>query len=66
MTLNRMQRIHCELEFAVGIILNQEDHRRDHDGDDTDRSTEAVVRSYFGEVCIVDDDRECPIAFTDQ
>ena len=40
---DRMQRIHCELEFAVGKFLDQENDGRNDNGNDTDRSRKIFV-----------------------
>ena len=60
---DRMQRIHCELEFAVGKFLDQENDGRNDNGNDTDRSRKIFVCSSFTNELIIDFDREGPIAF---
>ena len=61
-----MQGVHGEAEFLRGIFLQQENGRRQNDGNDADGRGEAVIRAGLTEELLVNFHGEGPVALTDE
>ena len=65
LALDRMQRIHGKTEAVAGKFLQQEDDRRNDNGDDRNRCRKIIVCPDFTDILLIDDHGKSHISLAD-